>query len=172
MTDVDPAEALAARCLDRLRSAGSTLATAESLTAGLVCATLAAVPGASDVLRGGLVAYTSDVKTAVLGVDPSVVATYGVVSGECAGAMARRAVSLFGSTWAVSTTGVAGPDRQEDKPVGTVFVAVAGPGVDRVRPLALHGGRPQIRAATVVEALTMLAAALASRSPGGGGRGG
>ncbi len=77
-------------CLDQLRTAGHTLATAESLTAGLVSATLAAVPGASDVLRGGVVAYASDVKIAVLGVDPALVATHGVVSAECARAMAQR----------------------------------------------------------------------------------
>ncbi len=118
----------AADCLHRLRMLGHTLATAESLTAGLVCATLAAVPGASDVLRGGVVAYASDVKATVLGVDPAVIAAYGVVSAECAGAMARGAATLLQATWAVSTTGVAGPDRQEDKPVGTVHVAVAGPG--------------------------------------------
>jgi nicotinamide-nucleotide amidase len=152
----DIGEELAGQCLDLLRSAGHTLSTAESLTAGLVSATLAAVPGASDVLRGGVVAYASDIKTSVLGVDPQLIASYGVVSAECAAAMAHGAARLLGSTWAVSTTGVAGPDRQEDKPVGTVFVAVAGPDVEAVRALALDGNRQQIRAATVVEAFTLL----------------
>ncbi len=159
MTTVPEAsvETVAASCLDRLRHAGQTLATAESLTAGLVSATLASVPGASDVLRGGLAAYASDVKTSVLGVDAQLVALHGVVSEECARAMAVRAALLFESTWAVSTTGVAGPDRQEGKPPGTVYVAVAGPGVARVRALALAGTRDEIRRATVLDVLTLLA---------------
>jgi len=160
VTGDDPGETTAARCLNLLRDCGDTVATAESLTAGLVSAALAAVPGASEVLRGGVVAYASEVKTAVLGVDASVVATYGVVSAECAGAMARRASELFDATWGVSTTGVAGPERQEGQPVGTVYVAVAGPGVDRVRRLELTGSRQQIRARSVVETLTLLAATM------------
>jgi nicotinamide-nucleotide amidase len=152
----DTAQALAARCLDLLRSADQTLSTAESLTAGLVSATLAAVPGASDVLRGGVIAYAGEVKTSLLGVDAGLVATYGVVSGECAVAMARGATSVLGSTWGVSTTGVAGPDRQEDKPVGTVYVAVAGPGGVEFRALALEGDRQQIRASTVTACLDLL----------------
>jgi nicotinamide-nucleotide amidase len=172
--DAVSAEALAARCLDLLRSAGHTVATAESLTAGLVSATLAGVPGASDVLRGGLVAYAGDVKTSVLGVDDALVATYGVVSAECALAMAHGGAALLGSTWGVATTGVAGPDRQEDKPVGTVYVAVCGPGVEQVRPLALGGSRRQIRLATVVEALALLGDSTpgpdrAGSTPGDGG---
>lgn len=151
---------LAAGCLAQVRATGSTLATAESLTAGMVASTLADIPGASDVLLGGIAAYASDVKVRVLGVDAGLVATYGVVSAECAAAMARRAVDLFGATWAVSTTGVAGPDRQEGRAVGTVFVAVAGPGVDAVRELRLGGLRAQIRAASVVEALTLLSASI------------
>lgn len=154
-------EAMAARCLDQLRALGQTLVTAESLTAGLVSATLAAVPGASDVLRGGIVGYVSDVKTSLLGVDPGLLATYGVVSAECAFAMARGAADLLGSNWAVSTTGVAGPDRQEGRPVGTVYVALAGPGVERARALKLTGGRQQIRQATVAEALALLSDVLA-----------
>ncbi len=164
MTGDDPGETVAARCLDLLRDCGDTVATAESLTAGLVSATLAAVPGASDVLRGGVVAYASEVKTAVLGIDASVVARYGVVSAECAGAMARRASELLDATWAVSTTGVAGPDRQEGQAVGTVYVAVAGPGVDRVRRLELTGSRQQIRARSVVEALTLLNATMSGQT--------
>lgn len=168
-------EVLAARCLELLRRVGQTLATAESLTAGLVSATLAAVPGASDVLRGGVVAYASDVKTALLGVDPAVVSTFGVVSAECAEAMARGAAELIPATWAVATTGVAGPDPQEDQPVGTVYVAVAGPGgVERGRALALAGDRQQIRIASVVEVLRLLheTASDAAEMQGGAGHDG
>lgn len=149
-------EEQAARCLDTLRATGATLATAESLTAGLVAATLASVPGASDVLRGGLVAYATDVKIGVLGVDAELVDRYGVISAECARAMAVCARDLLSATWAVSATGVAGPDRQEDQPAGTVFVGVAGPAVESARPLSLSGDRNAVRRATVLEALAFL----------------
>ena len=156
---------LAARCLDLLRRRGSTLATAESLTAGLVCSTLAEVPGASDVLRGGVAAYATDVKTRVLGVPRVVVAEHGVVSAECAAAMAAGARSLLGATWAVATTGVAGPSRQDGLPVGTVYVAVAGPGAVRQRRLALPGGRADIRHGSVCAVLELLDGVL-SETPG------
>ncbi|MDO9354446.1 MAG: nicotinamide-nucleotide amidohydrolase family protein, partial [Solirubrobacteraceae bacterium] len=97
-----------------------TLATAESLTGGRVAASLTAVPGASEVFRGGVVAYASDVKVDVLGVPADVVATVGVVSAACAEAMARGVRSLTGASYAVATTGVAGPGEQEGKPPGTV----------------------------------------------------
>jgi nicotinamide-nucleotide amidase len=153
------------QCLDALRARGATLATAESLTAGLVSSSLAAVPGASDVLRGGLVAYATDVKTSLLGVDQQTVDAFGVVSAECAQAMAVRARELFGATWALSTTGVAGPDRQEGKAVGTVFVGVAGPDAVQVRALSLPGSRDAIRRATVQEVLALLAGLAASAGP-------
>jgi nicotinamide-nucleotide amidase len=151
--------ALAARCLDQLRASGQTLATAESLTCGLVAATLAEVPGASAVLRGGLAAYATDVKVSVLGVDSDLIQRFGVISAECAEAMARRARELFAADWAVSTTGVAGPDRQEDRLVGTVFVAVAGPDLLHSDSLRLSGDRDEIRVGAVRAALNALAAA-------------
>jgi nicotinamide-nucleotide amidase len=150
----------AQQCLAELRSRGQTLATAESLTCGLIAATLAGVPGASAVLRGGLAAYATDVKTSVLGVDATLVDRYGVISRQCAEAMAVRAATLFGSDWAVASTGVAGPDSQEGHAVGTVFVAVAGPGVARSAAPLLSGERNSIRAATVDAALALLEAAL------------
>jgi nicotinamide-nucleotide amidase len=150
---------LAAQCLQELRARGHTLATAESLTCGLVAATLAEVPGASDVLRGGLAAYASEVKVSVLGVDETLVERFGVVSPQCAEAMAVAARLLFAADWAVSTTGVAGPDRQEGHPIGTVFVAVAGPELVRGQSLHLGGGRQQIRVSTVDAALSALLSA-------------
>lgn len=163
MTGPNPpvaAPSLAASCLRLLRGRGETLATAESLTAGLVAATLAAVPGASDVLRGGLAAYLTDVKTGVLGVAVDLVERHGVVSAECAAAMAVRGRTLFDATWAVATTGVAGPDRQEGHPVGMVFVGAAGPDTVEVRRLDLTGDRQQIRAGAVIGALELLLTAL------------
>jgi nicotinamide-nucleotide amidase len=137
------------------------------LTCGLIAATLAAVPGASAVLRGGLAAYATDVKVSVLGVDADLVDAFGVISAECAGAMAARARRVFGSDWAVASTGVAGPDRQEGHAVGTVFVAVEGPDVRRSEALRLTGERNDIRTSTVAAALTLLEAALSAGSPGG-----
>jgi nicotinamide-nucleotide amidase len=163
---------VAAACIDSLRSRGETVATAESLTAGLVCATLATVPGASDCLRGGLAAYATDIKSSVLGVDAALIERYGVVSAECAEAMARCARSLLAADWAVSTTGVAGPTEHDGRPVGTVFVAVAGPPGGEIRSalraLSLPGGRQEVRRGAVDEALGLL---LEVASGGGDSRG-
>lgn len=145
---------------------GQTVGTAESLTGGLVCAALTSVPGASAVVRGAVVAYAADVKAGVLGVPVDVIAEHGVVSSECAVAMAQGARRVLGSDWAAATTGVAGPEPCEGMPVGTVHLAVAGPserGEHRVqvRALTLHGSRDQIRAATVRQVLDLLGEALA-----------
>lgn len=146
----------AARCLDLLEDRRHTLATAESLTCGLVAATLAEVPGASRVLRGGLAAYATDVKIGLLGVDAGLVARFGVISRQCAEAMAACARLLFQSDWAVASTGVAGPDEQEGHEVGTVFVAVTGPAAARSEGLRLIGSRDEIRTATVHAVLNLL----------------
>lgn len=141
--------------LATLRERGQTVATAESLTGGLLCARLTAVPGASDVVRGGIVAYATDVKRDVLGVDPSILRYDGAVSERTAAAMAAGVRRLFGSTWGIATTGVAGPTDQEGKPVGTVFVAVSGP-IQLVRELRLTGDREGIRRKTCQEAVLLL----------------
>jgi len=161
-SDAD-ARVVAADVLKALERRGDTLATAESLTGGLVAAALTSIAGSSTVVRGGVVAYASDVKCDVLGVDADLIAVHGVVSAEVACAMAARATAVFASVWGVSTTGVAGPDRQEGRPVGTVHVGVAGPdGPTGVRvsatEFALSGSRAEIRAASVVVALRLLGA--------------
>src|SRR5688572_18460376 len=92
--------------IDALRGTGQTLATAESLTGGLLCATLVDVPGASDVLRGGVIAYLPESKRDVLGVDPQLLERVGTVHPDVAAAMAEGAVRVMGSTWGVATTGV------------------------------------------------------------------
>ena len=154
---VEGESARAADCLHLLETRGQTLVTAESLTAGLVCATLATVPGSSTVLRGGLAAYATDLKIDVLGVDPELVRSAGVFSRACAEAMATRAMALLRADWAVSTTGVAGPDPQDGHPAGEVYVGVGGPdGVLVSRALTLTGGRQQIRVATVDAVLDLL----------------
>lgn len=146
----------AADVVRRLVAAGATLATAESLTGGLVGAALTDVPGSSAAYVGGVVSYATDVKTGVLGVPADVVERDGVVSATCAEAMAVGARRLLGSAYAVSTTGVAGPDLQEGRPAGTAYVAVAGPRGTVVRELAVPGDRGAVRAGVVREALALV----------------
>jgi nicotinamide-nucleotide amidase len=132
----------------------ATLATAESLTGGQLAVLMTEIPGSSNVYRGGVVAYATELKIEVLGVEESVVERYGVVSAECAVAMARGVRLLTGATYGVSTTGVAGPEQQEGKPVGSVFIAVAGPdGREAVLALELNGDRAEIQDRTCEEAM-------------------
>jgi PncC family amidohydrolase len=145
---------------------GQTVATAESLTGGRLGMLLTETPGSSATYVGGVVAYATALKVSLLGVPESVVETHGVVSGECARAMARGARALTGATYAVSTTGVAGPDPQEGKAVGTVFVGVAGPHEETVVALELAGSRFEIRDRTCAEALSTLADMLRGKKPG------
>ena len=132
-----------------LTEAHETLACAESLTAGLVAATVADTPGASVVLLGGVVAYAAEVKTALLDVPADLVARVGTVDPAVAASMAEGVRRRLGSTWALATTGVAGPGPSEGKPAGTVHVAVAGPSGTVTRALELNGTRAEIRSATV-----------------------
>lgn len=148
-----------------LRAQGAAVAVAESLTGGLVTATLTAVPGASAVVRGGVVAYAADVKVGVLAVPERTLERFGAVSAECAVDMAVGVARLLGATYAVATTGVAGPEAVAGHPVGEVFVAVSGPGRTRVEPLRLTGSREAIRSATVAVAVDLL-----TREVLGGGR--
>ena len=110
-----------------LIDAGQTVATCESLTAGLLAATLADVPGASAALRGGLVPYATDLKHTLARVPKEVLAEHGPVARETAIAMAGGVRGVCGADWGVSLTGVAGPDPQDGHPVGEVWVGVAGP---------------------------------------------
>jgi nicotinamide-nucleotide amidase len=157
---------LAREVVTTLTARGLTLATAESLTGGLLAARVVDVPGASAVLRGGVVAYATDLKHRLLGVDADLLAARGAVDPDVAAAMARGVRERLGADIGVATTGVAGPDPQDGHPAGTVFVAVSlspalatGPGgAVRVVPLLLAGDRPAIRTATVAEALGLVAA--------------
>jgi nicotinamide-nucleotide amidase len=160
---------LASEAVDGLREAGATVATAESLTGGLVCAALVSVPGASDVVLGGIVAYAPQAKIDLLGVDAALIAREGTVDGEVAARLAIGAREKFGATYGISTTGVAGPDPSEGKPVGTAHVAIAGPGGVSASELQLDGDRDTIRIGTVDALLSQLVATLReeSRSPRG-----
>lgn len=140
-----------------LRGRGWTVATAESLTAGLLAATIADVPGASTVLRGGLIVYATDLKHDLAGVPAEILELYGAVSGETARALATGAARRCGADIGVGLTGVAGPDRQEGQPVGTVHVGICGPGTgaSSVR-LTLSGSRGDIRREACSAALELL----------------
>ena len=140
-----------------LRERSATVATAESLTGGRLAAALTAVPGASQTYVGGVVAYATSMKQDVLGVPREVLAMHGVVSSECAVAMARGVVAVTGAAYAVSTTGVAGPDPQDGHPPGTVHVGLVGPGVATALALELVGSRLTICDRTCEEALSALA---------------
>ena len=142
--------------LELLVARGETLATAESLTGGLLASVVTDVPGASRAFVGSVVSYATRVKVSVLDVPAEVVERHGVVSEECALAMARGVRRRLDATWGVATTGVAGPDSQEGRPVGTVWVAVAGPSVARGRLLALDGDRRAVREATCGAVVSLL----------------
>lgn len=141
-TPVPPARLL----LELLTETGQTLSFCESLTAGLAAATFAGVPGASTVLRGGLVTYATELKIDLAGVPREVVDKHGVVSPECAAAMATGTRERCSSDWALSLTGVAGPDSQDGHPVGEVWIGLAGPG-GRVESIAAFSSREQVRLA-------------------------
>ena len=151
---------LARTAIELLIARDETVATAESLTGGLVAAALTSVPGSSAAVRGGVVAYATELKAALLGVPAELLERYGAVHGAVAEAMAEGTRDRLGASIGVATTGVAGPDPAEGKPVGTVFVAVAGPGGLATRQLALSGDREEIRAATVESVLGLLIGAL------------
>lgn len=150
--------ALVRRIAARCAAAGLRVGVAESCTAGLVAAALASVPGASAWFRGGVVSYATDVKRALLGVDPELLAGPGPVSAEVAERMARGARAALGADLAVSVTGLAGPDGdpERDIPVGTVFLGwsdARGSGAERRR---FPGGRDEVRAAARDAALELL----------------
>jgi nicotinamide-nucleotide amidase len=142
---------VAARLHRELLARGETVGCAESLTGGGLADLLSATPGASATYVGGVVCYATRVKRDLLGVTAAQ-----VVSADCASQLATGVRSLLATDWAVSTTGVAGPDRQDDKPVGTVYVGVAGPRGVQVHRLSLAGDRDRIRAAACGEALQAL----------------
>lgn len=158
--DPDDSGQLARLAVQLLTAGGRTVAVAESLTGGLVSGALTSVAGASVVLRGGVVAYATELKAALLGVPASLLARQGPVDPEVATAMAAGVRLALGADYGIATTGVAGPGPADGKPEGTVFVAVSGPAGDEGRALQLAGDRERVRAETVREALSLLVSAL------------
>ncbi|HWB38362.1 MAG TPA: CinA family protein [Rugosimonospora sp.] len=147
-----------AAILAELVRRGQTLAVAESLTGGLLAATIVSVPGASNAFRGGLVVYATDLKASLAGVPGDLLAERGPVDPGVAGWLASGARERCGADWGLATTGVAGPDPQNGIPPGTVYVGLAGPDGSRLsRRLDLTGDRQRVRTATVSAALTLLA---------------
>lgn len=154
-----------AELLARLAGAGHTVAVAESLTGGGLCAELIRPAGASSVVMGGIVAYATELKHSILGVDAELLARHGPVHADVAAQMAagvRRALAI-GETQpsiGVSTTGVAGPDPQGGQPPGTVFIGIDTDTRSSVVPLRLSGSRDEIRAATVSAVITLINATI------------
>ena len=159
---VDPG--LARQVHEALLARGETLALAESLTGGLLGAAMTAVPGVSATFRGGVVAYATELKTTMLGVDAHLIARVGPVDAGVAAQMAAGARERLRATYGLATTGVAGPDPQDGHPPGEVYVAVSGPGGGLHRRLQLAGDRAAVRAAAVTEALRLLAELLAGQA--------
>lgn len=161
-----PAEASATTVVVRaLIERGLTIAAAESLTGGLLTAELTSVPGASAVVLGGAVVYATELKHTLVGVDADLLAAEGPVHPEVARQLAERvrerlAVGGRPADLGVATTGVAGPDPQGGRPVGTVYVGISSSAGTRVVPLELSGDRDAIRRATVAEAVRALGAEL------------
>ncbi|MBT2440373.1 CinA family protein [Streptomyces sp. ISL-36] len=147
----------AARVLELLVEHGHTVAAAESLTGGLVAVELTAAPGASKGFRGSVTAYATALKEELLGVDGTLLAERGAVDPEVALQMAAGVRHRLSADWGVATTGVAGPEPQDGQPVGTVYVAVAGPvGAGKVAALRLNGDRAEIRRESVRRVLELL----------------
>jgi nicotinamide-nucleotide amidase len=159
-TDADDA-ARAEAVVGLLRSHDLRVATAESLTGGLLAAAIVSVPGASEVFDGGIIAYTHTLKTRLLSVDADWLSAHGAINAEVAEQMALGARDLFGTGVGIGTTGVAGPTSADGVEPGTAYIAVAleGHGV-AVRAVRLKGGRSRVRGRVVARALELCEAAL------------
>ena len=158
----DENDGLVSQIIDALRKSGETLSTAESITGGSISSTLVGVPGASDVFKGGITAYSDDVKVAQLNVDPKLIEKYSAISEQVADAMAQGAVETFNTTWAIATTGVAGPGPVGVHEAGTVWLSIRGP-INQTTALALSGEREMVRNAATSSAIAAFARILNSR---------
>jgi nicotinamide-nucleotide amidase len=156
---------LATEVIRLLTLSGETVAAAESLTGGLVAAALTDVPGASNAFRGGVVAYATELKAQLLGVDVGILKKHGPVYAPVAAAMAEGVRNRLGATIGVSTTGVAGPGPQDGHPAGPVHVAVSLVGDTVVRTMALAGNRDEVRRLTVERVLGLLLGRLREECP-------
>jgi len=158
---LDENDGLVAQIIDALRQRGETLSTAESITGGYISSTLVRISGASDVFVGGLTAYTDDVKVAHLNVDPKLIKQHSSMSEQVVEAMAQGALQTFGTTWAIATTGVAGPGPVGSHVAGTVWVSIRGP-INHTTELALAGERESVQNAASSRAIAAFARILNS----------
>lgn len=152
---------LAAQAVENALSAGRTVGTAESLTAGMLAAVLADTPGASGMLQGGVVAYQNRVKETLLGVPGALLASAGSVDHDVAAAMAAGARKSLAADIGISTTGVAGPDEHDGKPVGRVYIGVATASGAIAFEYSFSGSRADIRGQACAAALERLLESLA-----------
>jgi len=161
---------VAAELVQGLAGRGLTLAVAESLTGGLVTAAVVEVPGASTVLRGGVVAYATELKHELLGVDSALLAEHGPIHPQVAAMMAAGVRERCGADIGVATTGVAGPEGQDGHSAGEVYIAVVIAGRSEERGLLLSGERDAVREAATIAALNLVievaGLSRASTSPG------
>lgn len=139
-----------------LRQRGESICVAESLTGGGLAEALTSLPGSSEVFKGSITAYQSQIKISLLKIPAELISEFGVVSEEVAAAMAGGAKDLMDSTWSISTTGVAGPGPVEGVPAGTVWVAIDGP-ISQTLQLELSGTREIVRNATIAGAIAAFA---------------
>ena len=156
-----PTQFPAQSIIENLTSRGLTLAVAESLTGGGLGFALTQVPGASAVFLGGIISYTTEVKVRELGVGQSIIDQYKVVSEEVAIEMAEGAKKKFATTWAISTTGVAGPGDYQGVREGTVWIAIRGP-INQILTLTLDGGRDGERQGAISSAIGTFARILSA----------
>lgn len=147
--------------VNELRRRGESLAVAESLTGGGLGAAITSVPGSSDIFIGGVIAYQLSVKEELLKVPGALIEEFGVISEEVAVAMADGLRELFGTTWAIATTGVAGPGACDGVAAGTVWIAIRGP-INQSTELEIQGEREVVRNASVSSAITAFARILTS----------
>jgi nicotinamide-nucleotide amidase len=152
-----------------LLARGETVAAAESLTAGLFCATFATVPGASATLRGGVVVYATELKVRLAGVPADVLAAHGPVSPETAAALAEGVRERCAATWGIGLTGVAGPDPVDGHRPGRVYLGISDGRRTDVVQLDLAGDRGAVRAAAVRVAVEKLLGRVTDEGPGNGG---
>ena len=148
---------LAKRVIDLLAGRGETLSLVESCTGGQLSAAITSIPGASKVYVGGVVAYSNAVKATLLGVDWATLDEFGAVSRECARELAQCGLTALHSDWCVAVTGIAGPGgRTLDKPVGLVYLAIAGPEGLKVEEHQFDGERGEVQQRAVGRALAVL----------------
>ena len=153
---------LAAKVIDLLRERRQTISCAESITGGALTAALVSVSGASDVLLGSIVAYSKEIKISQLGLSAELINDKGLVSKEVAIAMAKGARQRLGSSWAISSTGSAGPTALDGSSPGEIWIAILGPDRQESVKLSLNGARQEVINGAVESALTLLERILSS----------